>query len=108
MCEQCEGTSPIANPAGARRLKLWQLSLYMHCPIIGTCLSMSELRKVQRQCGLELPEGHSDYQLHTCLVSLAEQNGPSTRRLQKLLDAKYQRWIKAYGQLHWAPEREAF
>lgn len=108
MCQQCEDAGPKTISSGSKRLKLWQMPQYMHCPIIGTCLTMAELRKVQRQSGLELPPGHSDYHLHTCLVGLAKQNSPASRRINKLLDAKYGRWIKAYGKLTSAQEREQF
>ena len=77
-----------------RRLKLWELKPQFHCAVLGTCLSMDDLRKVIRQSGVELAGKPSDSDLHATLVGQAEENRRVSRNLQKMLDRKYKRWIQ--------------
>lgn len=69
---------------------------------------MAELRKVQNNCRAEVGLGLSDYQLHAILVSLVGQNSASSRRVHKLLERKYQRWIKLYSRLSCDQQRQQF
>lgn len=93
---------------------LWNMSDY-HCPVIGTCLSIPELRRLAAKIQLILPEGASDYELHGCFVSLAKQPGRPARVVQKYLDKKYQRQMKRAGKarsdeelwVHWTALSDA-
>ncbi|MGD2118095.1 MAG: DUF2325 domain-containing protein [Chromatiales bacterium] len=98
MCDLCEkpgGQRPEVSTN--RRLKLWELRSHFHCAILGTCLSMDELRKVMRQSGVQLDVQASDYDLHATMVGLAEEKNRASRNLHKMLDRKYKRWINAIG-----------
>lgn len=108
MCDLCEIQTgkPAANTRD--RLKLWKMPRHYHCPIIGTCLTMTELHKVRRNCSLPLPPSPSDHQLHAAIVGQAEHSGAVAHRIHKLLDRKYLRWIKTYGQLASLHERQQF
>jgi hypothetical protein len=44
------------------------------CPIVGTCLSTAELRKLGARVQLILPPGATDYELHGCFVTLAKRS----------------------------------
>lgn len=106
MCQSCNGINSAKHQRLSKRYKLWQLPTYTHCPVIGTCLTLDELVKVVRQTGLLVEQG-SDYYLHSSLVQLADQNVPPSRRIQKILDSKYSRWIKSYGALTTDAERKS-
>ncbi|WP_165840052.1 DUF2325 domain-containing protein [Motiliproteus coralliicola] len=106
MCDQCKPMMP--TPSNKARLKLWEIPRQYHCPVVGTCLSMAELRKVQNNCRREIGAGLSDYQLHAGIVSLVGQNGATSRRVHKLLERKYQRWIKHYSKLDSDQQQQAF
>ena len=80
-----------------RRLKLWELDSSWHCSVLGTCLTMDDLRKVQRQCDIQFETPPLDYQLHATMVYEAKQNSRISHCLHKLLDKKYQRWINQWG-----------
>ena len=96
MCEKCETEPRRLGAASSRcRLKLWEINPNYHCAILGTCLTMDELRKVLRQSGMTLRQGASDYDLHAVLVTQAEHNGRPAKYLQRMLDGKYRRWIQA-------------
>jgi len=72
---------------------IWEHTDYQ-CPIVGTCLSTGELRKLAVKMRLELPEALTDYQLHGCFVGLAKRPERPARILQKYLDRKYSRQLK--------------
>ena len=107
MCDQPENSKRrFTGLAARRRLKLWELKPQFHCAILGTCLTMDDLRKVMPQSGVELAGKPSDYDLHATLVSQAEENGRATRNLQKMLDRKYKRWIQALARCRESAELE--
>ncbi len=108
MCDLCESEIDKTAAKIKGRYKLWELPRHHHCPIIGTCLTLAELHRVQRNCSLSLPSNYSDYQLHTAIVGQAEHNGAVAHRINKLLERKFKRWIKVYGQLESHPERLRF
>ena len=67
------------------------------CPIVGTCLNISELRRICRKFGDLVPESASAYEAHVFLVGQAKLPGsPTTKYLQKYLDKKYRREIRAF------------
>ncbi len=86
---------PVKNTKPKSR-KLWEMEIRYHCPIIGTCLSVSELRKIGRQAKLVV-NGRTDYELHNWFVAEAEQANHLTRKVQKYLDKKYSRHIKQFS-----------
>jgi uncharacterized iron-regulated protein len=54
------------------RRKLWELSHKLHCPVIGTCLEVAELRKIVRNLGIEQGSVLTDYDVHVSFVSAAD------------------------------------
>jgi len=77
------------------RRKLWELPAKYHCPIVGTCLTIRELRRLHRQSGIE-PTRHckTDYDFHLMFVGAAGQRIRPSKLVQKALDRKYQITIK--------------
>ncbi len=80
------------------RKKLWEHDDYQ-CPILGTCLSMAELRKLARKLDLSLPPGASDYDVHVQFVRLARREGPVAQYLNKYLDRKYRKDVRAFHKI---------
>ena len=67
------------------------------CPIVGTCLTLSELRRICRKFGDAVPENASDYEAHVFLVGQAKIAGSAAvKYLQKYLDKKYRRDLRAF------------
>ena len=78
-----------AEPAdGHRRTRIWELASYLHCSIIGTCLSTSELRGTLRKSGFVV-EGVSDHDLHGQAVGLAARHDRPAKMLNKALDLRH-------------------
>lgn len=75
------------------RRKLWDL-VDFQCPVIGTCLTMAELRKLARKLKLDMQGGASDFELHSFFVYKCRTRNTLSQRVQKLLDKKFQRTIR--------------
>jgi len=74
------------------------------CPIVGTCLTVSELRRICRKCGDVVPDEASDYDAHVFLVGQAKvPGGAPAKYLQRFLDKKYRKDLRAFLRVD-APE----
>lgn len=90
--EENHAASP---PLVRRRLKLWELDIKFHCPVIGTCLSLDELKKIARKEGF-LDKTFDHYRLHGEAVSASGTRNSTSSALHKLLEQKHARWIKIF------------
>jgi hypothetical protein len=89
MCELC-GNDDLHLSATARRKRLWEMTAGWHCSILGTCLTLADLRALARKLPLKLRQGFPvDYQLHGFFVKEADQPGLAAKMLTKLLDRKH-------------------
>ena len=95
MCSNKEPSPSKAIPSKKNsRKQLWQLHTSFHCSVIGTCLTLEELRFIAKK---HLPaESHhaSDHELHSAFVYLAKQADGVIRHCQKRLDKKFNVIIK--------------
>lgn len=75
--------------AGSQRRTIWELPGSCHCMIIGTCLTLAEVKAIARKCHYPINE-KSDYQLHQFFVGQAG-HGDSliAKQTQKLLNKKF-------------------
>ena len=74
---------------------IWDHADYQ-CPIVGTCLTTGELRKLASRVGLLLPQNASDYELHGSFVTLVKQAHRPAKIVQKFLDRKFMRQMKRF------------
>ena len=75
-----------------RRPKLWELEEKHHCPVIGSCLTLDELKKIARKCGFNGDFGGTrfdPYRLHVEAVSLSCSRNDAAEAMHKLLERKY-------------------
>lgn len=79
-------TSP--RPAGSRRPRLWELEHKCHCPIVGVCFDVAEIRKLVLRL-MTFPQRPNDFELHVTAVQQCEQRTPLSSLLQKELERKY-------------------
>lgn len=80
----------------SRRTKIWELNASLHCSIVGTCLSNSDLRQVLGKIDIAGVQTLSDHDLHKRGVSLAAQRDGTAKLLQKALDRKHQRSVSQF------------
>lgn len=79
-----------------KRIRLNQLNHRYNCSIIGTCLTLNELRKLGRKAKLANLNQIGEYDLHRIYVGIAEETSYANRSLQKFLDQKYQKVVKQF------------
>ena len=82
-------------PPSSRRRTLFDLSPMLHCSVIGTCLTMTEVRKILKKVLGSSAETLSDHDVHTQGVHLASVKVPS-KLLNKALDNKHHAFIQRF------------
>jgi hypothetical protein len=76
------------TPTPGRRRKLWELPAQRHCPLIGTCLPVAEMRKLATRAGYDVRE-MSDYSLHATVVSRCDARNELAELIQRWLDKRH-------------------
>lgn len=88
----------FAAPAGrARRRKVWELPGHWHCPLLGTCLPLAEMRRLARRSGYREAE-MADFVLHSVLVNACAEDRDFAGRLQRSLDQRYRAAVGRFAQ----------
>ena len=77
------------EPDRKTRRKIWDIDHKYHCPIIGTCLHVDELRRVARNTGSVSPRKLDDYEVHVSFVVVADHKHTLSIGIQKLLEIKH-------------------
>lgn len=85
------------RPAPRRRRKLWELESKYLCPVVGTCLSLEDIKRIARKDGFS-GSGFDDYRLHVEAVSVAGSRNSASESLQKTLDRKHLKAVKSFEQ----------
>jgi hypothetical protein len=85
---------PPSSPP--RRTKIWEFSTHLHCSIIGTCLSNTELRQVLKKFGTASRDC-TDHELHGIAVGLAGRHDDAARQLHKALDHRHKLAISQFA-----------
>lgn len=70
------------------RSKIWELN-ELQCSILGTCLSIGELRRIARKSRLDLPEDATEFHIHSLFVAVCKANRSEAKAVNKALDRKF-------------------
>jgi vacuolar-type H+-ATPase subunit D/Vma8 len=89
----------IEIPVRPRRRKLWELGSSYHCPIIGTCLSVAELRKAAKRARVRDVDTYTDYELHVSAVRETQKRSRLAEQVHKMLEDKYRLVIARFARL---------
>src|ERR1700678_3984620 len=108
------GFSALAAPksdapelSGSRRAKMWELSGLLHCSIIGTCLTASELRRFFIRFGDGEARAASDHDLHKRGVVAASRREDGGKLLNKALDKRHEGAIRRFAKAETATQLRA-
>lgn len=88
----------ITRDKPTRRTKIWEFNTNLHCSIIGTCLSTSELRQVLRKLDLA-PLEATDHDLHGIAVTLAGRHDGAAKLLNKALDHRHKLAVSHFAKV---------
>jgi len=80
---------------GSRRTRIWEFDASLHCSIVGTCLTTTELRHVLDK--LKIGATASDHELHASGVALAGRREAGAKFLQKALDRRHRVAVTRYS-----------
>ena len=90
--------SPLVAPnAKGRRSKIWDIVPWLHCSIIGTCLSAAELRNLFVKVGEADARVASDNALHASGVRAAGSRNFLGKLLNKALDDRHEATIRRFA-----------
>lgn len=81
------------------RLKLWEINPRYHCSIVGTCLSIKELRQIVSKAEVDVHKSAKDYEIHGVFVQLAAKDETATKMMNKKLNQKFYKDIRAFKKL---------
>lgn len=93
------GSQPVLPvAAGRRRKKLWELPPRCHCPLIGTCLPVADMRKLAARAGFD-ERAMSDYTLHTMAVGSCDARTKIAELIQRFLEKRHAAAVQRFGRL---------
>ena len=83
------------SDANRSQQKAWKISLYFKCPVIGTCLSLEEQKKILKKAGYSTKE-LSAFRIHQIMVESLESENDISTRIDTYLNRKFRREISEY------------
>ncbi len=107
MCERCAASPPPLAGEARRRRRLWELDNRLHCSIVGTCLTLGDLRRIAARVGISIPRDEEEYAVHGNFVACVAKPGPIARVTHKVLDRKYGSAIRRFDKQRDADAVEA-
>ncbi len=90
------------RPAGHRRKKVWELPVRWHCPLIGTCLPVAEMRQLAARAGFDERE-MSDYTLHTAVVGSCDSRTEIAELVQRHFEKRYAAAVQRFSRVKGEP-----
>ena len=88
MCKSYSDLS-VTSRLGQRR-RIWEMTGNWHCSIIGTCLSLADLRSLSRKLNLQINSDFPiDYQLHGFFAKEVSDQNKCAKLITKLLDKRH-------------------
>lgn len=99
---------PVKGGLARQRKSLWQLDAHFHCSVIGTCVTLQELRRICQRLKIHVAATVSDYELHRGFVSLAHEACDATRLLNKHLNRNYKHAIDTVARMESEERLEDF
>lgn len=97
MCDSCASSDTAPSLPRLRALKLVDIAPEWHCTILGTCLTLAELRSVAAKHRVQVVDGRNGYNLHAGMVKLASHDRAISKTLSKLLDRKHARILLRFA-----------
>jgi hypothetical protein len=89
------GCTLPAAPA-AHRPRLWELGDRYHCPVVGTCLPIEDLRKLARRNGAATAAA-SEFDVHVTAVGYCKTRNAFSESMHKALEQRHHRWVTRFG-----------
>ena len=89
-------TEDLAPARGSRRRRLWELPHKCHCPVVGTCIAVDDLRPLMTKV-MVFPRETSDFVLHTTAVGACTERCEFAELLQRRLERRFAGTIRRFA-----------
>ena len=90
----CAHDRPAENSSRtSRRRRLWELPDRYHCPIVGVCFDVAELRQMMNKY-LKYPPETTDYMWHTIAVGVCNTRCSLSEKMNRTLDQRFAPMIR--------------
>lgn len=80
------------------RRKIWDLPSGWHCALVGTCLTVSDLRQLMRH-GVGKADDVGDYGLHSYVVNHCSSRNGITKEMQRILNQRHAQQLRRFARL---------
>lgn len=97
--KRTHAASSQSTGASTSRRRLWDLAPNLHCSIVGTCLTTTELRQIVERAERQEPRRRTDHELHGEAVRLCAVRGELSRELQRTLERRHQGAVKRFERI---------
>lgn len=88
----------VPSARSRRRKKLWELPTRWHCPLIGTCLPVAEMRKLAARAGFD-ERAMGDYTLHATVVGACGTRSEIAELVQRHLEKRHAAAVLRFGKV---------
>lgn len=88
--------APAASQ-GSQRRKLWGIPHKFHCPVIGVCFGVDELRSLMAKV-MHFPRDTTDFVLHTTAVGACETRSQLAELLHKNMEKRFQLVVRRFAE----------
>ena len=95
----CRVPPPLEPLPKTGRRKLWNIPHKYHCPVIGTCLGVDELRRIASRLVLRGDAPTTDYDIHVTFVGAADTKNAISLATHKALERKYQSVVMRFARV---------
>lgn len=107
MNTKMAATIGIGASCLVERRRIWQIDTSMHCSVLGTCLSLSDLHTIARRGRYHLDPGASAYSIHSWFVDLVAYANPLSKLVDKELEKRHRVAATRLRRAHTEEELEA-
>ena len=88
--------APAVTTMGSRRRKLWEIPHKFHCPVIGVCFDVEQLRTLMAKI-MHFPRETTDFVLHTTAVGACETRSQLADLLHKHMEKRFQLIVRKFS-----------
>ena len=88
--------APAASQ-GSQRRKLWGIPHKFHCPVIGVCFGVDELRSLMAKV-MHFPRDTTDFVLHTTAVGACETRSQLAELLHKTMEKRFHLVVRRFAE----------
>ena len=81
---------------GSRRRRLWELPHKCHCPVVGTCIAVDDLRALMTRV-MVFPRDTADFVLHTTAVGACAERSEFAELLQRRLEKRFAATVRRFA-----------